>query len=84
MILSVLFFCLFSAVVIASASLGGFPVSTTQVVTGSIMGSGAADRPKAVHWDVAADISGTWLITIPVVAAGAAATCALARVVFGG
>ncbi len=73
-----------AAIVIASASLGGFPVSTTQVVTGSIMGSGAADRPKAVHWDVAADISGTWLITIPVVAAGAAVTCALARVLISG
>ncbi|MGR9101469.1 MAG: anion permease, partial [Gammaproteobacteria bacterium] len=51
--------------VILSASLCGAPVSTTHVVASSIMGIGAADRPRAVHWSKAREILTTWLITIP-------------------
>ncbi len=54
-----------SAGVILAASLVGAPVSTTHVVATSIMGIGASERPKAVRWAKAEEISATWLITIP-------------------
>lgn len=54
-----------SAGVIFAASLVGAPVSTTHVVATSIMGVGASERPKAVRWAKAREISVTWLITIP-------------------
>jgi inorganic phosphate transporter, PiT family len=62
-----------SAVVILGASLLGGPVSTTQVVSSSIMGVGAAERVNKVRWGVAADLAAAWLLTIPasaLVAAG--------------
>ena len=57
-----------SAVVILSASLVGGPVSTTQVVSSSIMGVGAAERLNKVRWGVAKDIAVAWLLTIPATA----------------
>ena len=62
-----------SAVVILGSSILGGPVSTTQVVSTSIMGVGAAHRFSKVRWGVAVDIAVAWLLTIPVsglVAAG--------------
>lgn len=61
-----------SAVVIITASLFGGPVSTTQVVSSSIMGVGAAERLSKVRWGVAVDILFTWIFTIPITAALAA------------
>jgi PiT family inorganic phosphate transporter len=54
-----------SASVIFAASMVGAPVSTTHVVSSSIMGIGASERPKAVRWGKASDILKTWMITIP-------------------
>jgi PiT family inorganic phosphate transporter len=54
-----------SAVVIIGASLIGGPVSTTQVVSSTIMGVGAAERVNKVRWGVAREIITAWLITIP-------------------
>lgn len=54
-----------SATVIFSASMIGAPVSTTHVVSSSIMGIGASERPKAVRWAKAKEIVSTWIITIP-------------------
>ena len=48
------------------ASLLGAPVSASQIVSSSIMGVGAAERYKAVHWIVARRILLSWFITIPV------------------
>jgi PiT family inorganic phosphate transporter len=62
-----------SATVILSASLVGGPVSTTQVVSSTIMGVGAAERLNKVRWSVAQEIATAWLLTIPasaLVAAG--------------
>ena len=55
-----------SAVVILGSSILGGPVSTTQVVSTSIMGVGAAHRFSKVRWGVAVDIAVAWLLTIPV------------------
>ncbi|MYM62153.1 inorganic phosphate transporter [Pseudomaricurvus sp. HS19] len=54
-----------SSLVILAASLAGGPVSTTHVVSSSIMGLGAAERPRAVHWVKAREIALTWLFTLP-------------------
>ncbi len=54
-----------SAAVIFGASMIGAPVSTTHVVSSSIMGIGASERPKAVRWGKAREIISTWIITIP-------------------
>ncbi len=54
-----------SAAVIMTASVIGAPVSTTHVVSSSLMGIGASERPKAVRWAKAKEIISTWVITIP-------------------
>jgi PiT family inorganic phosphate transporter len=54
-----------SASVIFSASVIGAPVSSTHVVSSSIMGIGASERPKAVRWAKAKEIVSTWIITMP-------------------
>lgn len=54
-----------SAIVIITASLLGGPVSTTQVVSSSIMGVGAAERMSKVRWGVAGEIALAWVVTIP-------------------
>ncbi|MES9872360.1 MAG: inorganic phosphate transporter [Candidatus Sedimenticola sp. 6PFRAG7] len=51
--------------VVFLASLIGAPVSTTHVVSSSIMGIGASERPLAVRWTKASEIISTWLVTIP-------------------
>ena len=51
----------------------GFPISTTHVVTGSVMGAGATRRVSAVRWGVAGNIAFAWVLTLPaagLVAAG--------------
>jgi len=47
----------------------GIPVSTTQTITGSIMGIGALRRFTAVRWGVAGQIIWAWILTIPCSAA---------------
>jgi len=54
-----------SAAVILAASMIGAPVSTTHVVSSSLMGIGASERPRAVRWGKAREIINTWVITIP-------------------
>jgi PiT family inorganic phosphate transporter len=54
-----------SGAVIFAASVVGAPVSTTHVVSSSIMGIGASERPKAVRWNTAKEIVSTWIVTIP-------------------
>lgn len=54
-----------SSIVIYSASLMGYPVSTTHVVSSSIIGVGCAKQIKAVRWETARQLVTAWLITIP-------------------
>lgn len=58
-----------STVVILGAALLGGPVSTTQVISSSIVGAGAAERANKIRWTLAGQIGVAWLITIPVTAA---------------
>ena len=72
-----------SAAVIMAASALGAPVSTTHVVTTSIMGIGAAERPRAVRWKKAEEIAWTWIITIPGAAIVAVSVGALFHAAIG-
>jgi inorganic phosphate transporter, PiT family len=51
----------------------GYPVSTTHVIAGSVMGAGATRRLSAVRWGVAGSMVVAWLLTIPATALVAAA-----------
>ncbi|MFZ1909895.1 MAG: inorganic phosphate transporter [Burkholderiales bacterium] len=57
-----------SASVILGASLAGGPVSTSQVVSASIVGAGAAERKSKVRWGLLGEIAVAWLVTLPVAA----------------
>jgi PiT family inorganic phosphate transporter len=69
-----------AAAVIQLATTWGLPVSTTQVVSGSVMGAGATRRFSAVRWGVARRIVWAWVFTIPASAALAALGALLVRV----
>jgi PiT family inorganic phosphate transporter len=56
------------ATVIMAASHVGFPLSTTHVISGAIMGTGAAKRVSAVRWGVAGNIVTAWVLTLPAAA----------------
>ena len=56
-----------ASVILGAALLGG-PVSTTQVMSSSIMGVGAAERINKVRWTVLVDMITAWLLTIPLTA----------------
>jgi PiT family inorganic phosphate transporter len=67
------------AAVILSASHVGFPLSTTHVISGAIMGAGAAKRFSAVRWGVAGNIVAAWVLTLPAAAVVGAVTYAVTR-----
>ena len=54
--------------VLYAATHFGFPVSTTQCVSGAVMGAGATKRFSAVRWGVAGNIVFAWVLTIPAAA----------------
>jgi inorganic phosphate transporter, PiT family len=68
------------AAVILSASHVGFPLSTTHVISGGIMGAGAAKRFSAVRWGVAGNIVIAWVLTLPAAASVGALTYGVTRV----
>jgi inorganic phosphate transporter, PiT family len=57
-----------SAVVILSSSAAGMALSTTQVATGSILGSGVGKPGATVRWAVAGRMAVAWLVTLPAAA----------------
>ncbi|MBA3736174.1 MAG: inorganic phosphate transporter [Actinobacteria bacterium] len=59
--------------VIWAATKYGYPLSTTHVISGAVLGAGATQRLSAVRWGVAGNIVFAWVLTIPAAAAVAAA-----------
>ncbi len=53
-----------AAVILISSHLG-YPLSSTHVITGGVMGAGAAKRLSAVRWGVAGNIAVAWIVTLP-------------------
>jgi PiT family inorganic phosphate transporter len=62
-----------SAAVILASSYYGYPLSTTQVVSGGVLGAGLGRRLASVHWEVVGQMVAAWLFTIPSAALLAAA-----------
>ncbi len=58
---------------IYAATHYGYPLSTTHVISGAVMGAGSTQRLSAVRWGVAGNIVTAWILTIPAAAAVAAA-----------
>jgi inorganic phosphate transporter, PiT family len=68
------------AAVILAVSHYGFPISTTHVINGGVMGAGAARRLSAVRWGVARNIILAWILTLPAAAGGGAAVYGITRI----
>lgn len=58
-----------SATIIWTSAAMGFPVSTSQIASCSILGAGAAQRINAIRWRPVKQMVITWIITIPAAAA---------------
>jgi PiT family inorganic phosphate transporter len=67
-----------AATILASSHLG-FALSTTQVASGSVIGSGLGRRGGQVRWGMAGRIALGWLFTLPVAAVVGGATALIAR-----
>jgi PiT family inorganic phosphate transporter len=72
-----------TATILASSHLG-FALSTTQVASGSVIGTGLGRTGAKVRWGTAGKIAIGWLITIPSAGALAALAALLAGVGFWG
>jgi PiT family inorganic phosphate transporter len=69
--------------VILTAMAGlGIPVSTTQAISGAIMGVGSTRRLSAVRWGIGKRIVYAWLITIPASAAIASIIIMIIQTIF--
>jgi PiT family inorganic phosphate transporter len=54
-----------SATTILASSYFGFSLSTTQVVSGGIMGAGLGRAGGVVHWNVVRNMVVAWVLTLP-------------------
>ena len=68
------------AVVILVSSHFGYPLSSTHVISGGVMGAGAAKRLSAVRWGVAGSIAAAWVVTLPIAGLFGGAAYALATI----
>jgi PiT family inorganic phosphate transporter len=66
------------AAVILISSHFGYPLSSTHVISGGVIGAGAAKRLSAVRWGVAGTIALAWVVTLPSAALFGAAAYAVA------
>ncbi len=71
-----------SSITIFTATMLHLPVSTTHVVSGSIMGVGAAKRIHAVRWGVAKQMVMAWVLTIPCTAVMGALSYMIVMAIF--
>ncbi|NAS25744.1 inorganic phosphate transporter [Herbidospora sp. NEAU-GS84] len=72
-----------SAAVIFVSSHFGFPLSTTHVCTGSVVGAGVGRRTARVRWGLAGRMALAWLITLPAAGAVGALAWAAADLIGG-
>jgi PiT family inorganic phosphate transporter len=69
--------------ILTSMAWLGIPVSTTQAISGAIMGVGATKRLSAVRWGVGKRLIYAWIITIPASASMAAIVLLLITKIVG-
>ncbi|TDH55114.1 inorganic phosphate transporter [Mycobacterium eburneum] len=72
-----------AAAVILLSSHFGYSLSTTQVATGSVLGSGVGKPGAEVRWGVAGRMATAWLVTLPLAGAVGAATYFLVHAIGG-
>ncbi len=68
-----------SATTILVSSHLGFALSTTQVCSGSIIGSGLGKKGSVVNWGIAGRMLLAWLVTFPAAGMVGAVACAVAK-----
>ena len=73
-----------AATVILASSHAGYPLSTTQVVSGAVTGSGVGRPGARVNWAVARRIVYGWLLTLPAAAAVGGLVYAIIDLLGGG
>lgn len=62
-----------SGTVVAVLATAGAPVSMTQTIDGGLVGVGAAQRASSVRWGIVRELLFSWLLTLPLAVALAAA-----------
>ncbi len=72
-----------SAAVILLSAYVGYALSTTQVATGSVLGSGVGKPGAEVRWGVAGRMGIAWLVTLPLAGAVGAFTYTLVHAIGG-
>jgi inorganic phosphate transporter, PiT family len=72
------------ASVILASSYYGFPLSTTHVTSGAVVGSGIGKRLASVRWGLAGRMAVAWLLTVPAAAVVAGLAFELSDAVGGG
>lgn len=72
-----------AAAILASSHLG-FALSTTQVASGSVLGSGLGRKGADVKWSTAGKIASGWLFTLPAAGAVGALAAIVASLGFWG
>ena len=68
-----------SATTILVSSHLGFALSTTQVCSGSIIGSGLGKKGSVVNWGISGRMLLAWLVTFPAAGVVGAVACAVAK-----
>jgi PiT family inorganic phosphate transporter len=66
-----------------ASSYFGYPLSTTHVVSGGILGSGIGKRLAAVRWGIAGRMALAWILTLPAAAAVGAGAWKLSDAIGG-
>jgi PiT family inorganic phosphate transporter len=56
-----------AATILISSSLG-FPLSTTQVTSGAVVGAGLGKKLASIHWPMVGRIAVGWVVTLPAAA----------------
>jgi PiT family inorganic phosphate transporter len=57
-----------TALLVGASSLVGYPMSSSQLISTSLLGAGVAVHPRGVRWELVTDIGLAWLITLPTAA----------------
>jgi PiT family inorganic phosphate transporter len=47
------------------SSWAGYPMSSSQLISTSLLGAGVAVHPRGIRWDLVGEIGLAWLITLP-------------------
>ncbi|MCU0631741.1 MAG: inorganic phosphate transporter [Methanolinea sp.] len=55
-----------SGAVLVGSTLAGAPVSSSHIISTSVIGVGAAENPRKMHWSVGREILLAMIVTIPV------------------